>query len=78
MSLEFVDHSLPNKPPPINPDSAKDNNSEDATDTYSGDSIGKIEDFLSAEYKDKQFREAWPAIKKKATAQEETQHNRFA
>lgn len=58
MPLGFVDHSLPNKPPPIDPDSAKDNSSKDATDTYGGDNMGEIEDFLPAEDEDKQFGEA--------------------
>lgn len=58
MSLGFVDHNISNEPPPIDPDSVKNNSLEDATDIYDGDSIGEIEDFLPAEDKDKQFGEA--------------------
>lgn len=66
--MGFINHSLPNKPPSIDPNSAKDNSSEDVTDTYNGNSMGKIEEFLPVGDKDKQFGEVLPTITKKAIA----------
>ena len=62
LSLNYREHKRPDKPPSTDPNSAKERNSDSQTDTYSGDSMGEIEDYLVPGDEDKKLSDVWPGI----------------
>lgn len=68
LSLNYGKHKLLNEPPPTNPDSAKESSLDFQTDTYSGDSISEIENYLAPGDEDQKLSDAWPGIQREAAA----------
>ena len=72
--LNYGEHKLSNKPPSTDLNFAKKSSSNSQTDTYSGDSMDEIEDYLAPSIKDKKLSDAWPGIQREAAIYNHTQH----
>ena len=77
LSFNYGEHKLLDEPPLTDPDSAKKSSLDYQTDTYGGNSMGEIEDYLAPGDKDKKLSDAWPGIQREAAAQDYTQHQRL-
>ena len=66
--LNYREHKLPNKPSLMDPTSVKESSLDFQTDTYNGDSMGEIKDYLAPGDKDKKLNNVWSKILKKTAA----------